>query len=202
MGEVRSLNGLTGDLSVISGKGIEIQVGQPDITVSNKGVLTLNDLSGQVNIVVGKGLSLSESPPDLTLHNTGVLSLQGRTGQIELTTGTGIGISGLTISNTGVTEILAGDGIKLSANKGRITITAIPKQDSSISQRLDALEKTVQSIKQQPLQLPDLSIYKVDLTPIEKRITDIEQTFNKVLEELQKASPAKKKSIVEMLQTK
>lgn len=202
MSEVRSLNGLTGDLSVISGKGIEIQVGQPDITVSNKGLLSLNDLSGQVNIVVGKGLSLSESPPDLTLHNTGVLSLQGRTGQIELTAGSGIGISGLTISNTGVTEIIAGDGIKLSANKGRVTISALGKQDSSISQRLDALEKTIQSIKQQPLQLPDLTMYKVDLTPVEKRLTELEQTFNRVLEELQKASQAKKKSIVEMLQTK
>ena len=199
MAEVRTLNSLTGDLSIISGKGIEIQVGQPDITITNKGLLTLNGLSGQVNIVVGRGLSLSDSPPDLTIHNTGVLSFQGKSGQVELSAGTGIGITGLTISNTGVTELIAGDGIKLSANKGKIIVSSISKQDNSLTERISKLEQSISAMSNKKADYNLIFPLEKRMEQLENDVKQLQETFNNVLEELQKASPAKKKSIVDLL---
>lgn len=46
----------------------------------------------------------------LQITNTGVTSLQGSTGALDLTAGTGISISGLTITNSGVTSLQGSTG--------------------------------------------------------------------------------------------
>ncbi len=122
---VLSLQGDTGALSLSAGSGIGIS----GLTISNTGVLgvggsTTSYLTGNIEFKSGSGISIAQSTTAITVGNTGVLSLQGDTGALSLGAGTGIGISGLTISNAGVTSITAGSNITISGSTGDVTINS------------------------------------------------------------------------------
>jgi hypothetical protein len=57
------------------------------------------------------------------LSGTVVSTLNGYSGALTLSSGTGISVSGLTISNTGVTAVYAGTGISVNSNTGGLTVT-------------------------------------------------------------------------------
>ncbi len=134
---VLSLQGDTGALSLSAGTGIGIS----GLTISNDGVLgiaggTTSFLSGKVTLKAGSNISLSQSTTSITIGNsyslpsdvltsssTYVKSLDGSSGALSLVAGTGIGISGLTITNDGVTSLTAGTAISLSGSTGGITVT-------------------------------------------------------------------------------
>ncbi|HVX24247.1 MAG TPA: VCBS repeat-containing protein [Candidatus Saccharimonadales bacterium] len=90
--DVASLNGATGAFTLGNG-----------LTLVDHRISVSSSLLQQIN----------NSKPTTVVQNSavsGVTSLQGLTGDLTLTGGGGIGISGLTISNTGVTSLGGGTG--------------------------------------------------------------------------------------------
>jgi hypothetical protein len=74
------------------------------------------------NVLLGNGTSALQTVAPGTSGN--VLNSSGTTWQSSaLSGGTGISISGLTVTNTGVTSLVAGSGISISASTGSVTIT-------------------------------------------------------------------------------
>jgi len=73
--------------------------------------------------IAGTGIGVSGATGAVTFSNTGVLSLQGSTGALTLTAGTGVTITGLTITNAGVTSAVAGTGIGVSGATGAVTFS-------------------------------------------------------------------------------
>lgn len=132
-------------LNVAAGAGISVAIdGYTDsLTISNTGV--------RQNIG-GTGISVSSATGNVTINNTGVTQFNGASGNISYNSfgtifdgyntatadqandtitfipGSGIGVlvnapgDSLTISNTGVTQAVAGAGISVSAGTGNVTI--------------------------------------------------------------------------------
>lgn len=117
----RSLN------SAAAAYASQIQSGATVLPLSRVGesaVNTVNGLSGALTVAAGSGLSLSTVGNTLTLSNT-------RAGTVtSVGAGTGISVDNTTnpavpvVTNTGVTRLVAGTNISLSAETGEITISA------------------------------------------------------------------------------
>ncbi|MCL4353135.1 MerR family DNA-binding transcriptional regulator [Patescibacteria group bacterium] len=84
-----------------------------DKNVNIKGELTAANIINSIKQGTGIKVENGQNP---TVSNTGVLSLQGSTGALSLTAGSGITISGLTITNSGITALTAGTGISVSGS--------------------------------------------------------------------------------------
>jgi hypothetical protein len=70
----------------------------------------VTSLGGQSGaILLGNGLSFQDG----TLNNSGVTSLQGVSGEVALSSGAGIAVDGLTVSNTGVIDLIAGNNVSV-----------------------------------------------------------------------------------------
>ena len=141
--------GNVNSVSVSSGLSI---TGTSDLTITNTGVrslagsgISVSSSTGDVTITAptvsgGTGISVSGST-SLTVTNTGVTSLAGTgvsvsaaTGAVTITApvvagGTGISVSGsqttsLSISNSGVTSLVAGTNVSVSGATGAVTVNA------------------------------------------------------------------------------
>jgi len=90
-----------------------------DATIANRFVQysAANELVWNANAVAS--LTAANTTLSITGGTTGALTIGG-----NYTAGTGIGISGNSISNTGVTSIVAGTGISISGGTGAVTVTA------------------------------------------------------------------------------
>jgi len=127
--------GTRGTLNFVSGATVT------DDAANERVNITVSGGGGNVNSVsVSSGLSITGTS-DLTITNTGVRSLAGSgisvsasTGAVTITApvvagGTGISVSGsqttsLTVSNTGVTSIVAGTNVSVSGATGAVTVNA------------------------------------------------------------------------------
>ena len=110
--------GNTGVTELTGGDGIGIDAQTGSVTVSNIGVVSL--VPGEyINVTPGEAYAW-------TIDNTGVQTFNSYTGAVTISAGTGIELGGtepdIEISNSGVTEALAGDGISVSAGTGSVTI--------------------------------------------------------------------------------
>jgi hypothetical protein len=99
--------------AVLAGDGISVATVGGDATVTNTGVLS---------IVAGTNITTSEAAGVVTINSTG----GGGGGVVDsLIAGDGISVSGttdVTVSNTGVLSIVAGDNITTSEAAGVVTI--------------------------------------------------------------------------------
>jgi hypothetical protein len=107
-------------LNIVPGPGVGILVDAPTdtVTISNTGVRQFNGASGNISynsfgtITDGSNIAVADLPNDT----------------VTFIGGTGIGVlvnvpgDNLTISNTGVTQAVAGTGISVSAGTGSVTI--------------------------------------------------------------------------------
>ena len=140
---VTSLNGLTGAVTIRAGNaGIAVATSSPDINIS-LAELDVGTLGGGAfsmaalaagQLLYYNGTDWVNTPlvagtgigvSGLTISNTGVLSLNGSTGALTLVAGTAISISGLTITNTGVTSAVAGNGVSVSSATGAVTYSLV-----------------------------------------------------------------------------
>lgn len=78
--------------------------------------ILFTQLSGASSMTAGTGISISEN----TISNTGVLSITTSSGLSTNTSATGA----VSITNTGVTSAVAGNGITVSSTTGAVTISA------------------------------------------------------------------------------
>ena len=118
-------------LTIVSGLGISstINPGADSLTIANTGVRQFNGASG--NILYNSFGTITDG------YNTAVADLANDT--VTFIGGTGIGVlvnvpgDNLTISNTGVTQAVAGTGISVSAGTGSVTIgnTGVTSLNSS-----------------------------------------------------------------------
>jgi hypothetical protein len=113
VGNVTSLNALTGALALLAGAGISVSPSGSGITLGSTGVLSLNALVGALSLLGGAGITVTPSGSGITLDSTGVLSMNALTGALSLLAGPGISVtpsgSGITLGSTvGSTLFAAG----------------------------------------------------------------------------------------------
>jgi hypothetical protein len=94
---------------VTPGLGISVSEGQTPV-VTNTGLLSLNSQRGNLTLSVADGMTLTSDPASntLTLSNSGILSLSA---------GDGIEVDGNKITNTGILSLTAGDNIAIDGSK-------------------------------------------------------------------------------------
>ncbi len=89
------------------------------------GQLYMNQADSQLYYYNGSKFVALANVPDggVTTDSSGVLSLQGLSGKLALVAGGGVALNGLTISNSGVTRLAAGNGLQLSGATGNVTVS-------------------------------------------------------------------------------
>ena len=151
-GTVKTVNTLTGDVTLAAGNNVTITPSGNTLTIaatgggSTAGVSSVNNVTGAVNLVAGRNVTISPSGQNITIAATGggsagVASVNGITGPVTISAGSGAGIeiyedgSRITIDNTGVTQLngVAGNativgtgGIEVNADTSDITIQTTP----------------------------------------------------------------------------
>jgi len=69
---VTSINGQSGDLTLVGGPGINVTTAGPVITISNTGVLSWNGATGVVNLLAGANITITDmGGGDFTIASTG-----------------------------------------------------------------------------------------------------------------------------------
>jgi len=151
---VETVNGITGDVSVIGGTDISVSSIGKNLTVTYTGsnvsnsVTSLSGLTGTVGITGGTDISVSISGQTLTVNYTGssvsnvVSSFNGVTGAVQgvsaAVAGTGIAVSGttgtVTITNVGVISFNGTTGAVTGVTVGGVnTFTSLNSFNSGIS---------------------------------------------------------------------
>lgn len=126
-----------GEITLLAGLGELIVTDAPnnDITVVNTGVVTVNSLNANaggnlVIDVVAPGLGITNAGNTITLSNPGIITANGLSpdgaGNMVFAAGTAMDVTSLgstiTFNNIGVTSLIAGNGISVSAATGAITV--------------------------------------------------------------------------------
>lgn len=132
---VTTIRGLSGAVGVSAGSAISITNSGNTFTIANTGVWSFNGSTGNVvyvapeppvnSVSAGTGISVINDGGDITVTNIGVVSFGnsttgGGTYGIRVSGTTG---SGIFLTNTGVTQAVAGSGISVSGATGTVTIT-------------------------------------------------------------------------------
>ena len=109
----------TGVTRLNAGTGLNVNSVNGNVTMTNTGVTRLN---------AGTGVSLSGNTGNITISSTpgvtGVTKVSVSGSGIGVTPGVGTG--DITLTNTGVTRLIQGSGVSISAETGAITISANP----------------------------------------------------------------------------
>lgn len=109
----------TGVTRLNTSTGLSVNSVNGNVTMTNTGVTRLN---------AGTGVSLSGTTGNITISSTpgvtGVTKVSVSGSGIGVTPG--IGTGDITLTNTGVTRLIQGSGVSISAETGAITISANP----------------------------------------------------------------------------
>ena len=114
-GTVKSVNTLTGDVTLAAGNNVTITPSGKTLTIAatggTAGVSSVNNVTGDVNLVAGSNVSITPSGQNITIAATG---------------GGSAGVSGISVNSgapiTGSVGLLNGNGINLSASGKNITV--------------------------------------------------------------------------------
>lgn len=123
---VQTFNSYTGAVTISGGAGIELGGTEPDIEISNAGVLSVAALTGAVTITSpdeSVGIAVIDNDIQFTVPAAPVASVGGKTGTVTFEEGDGIAITygesnaaPINIANTGVISLTAGTGISLTGD--------------------------------------------------------------------------------------